>query len=147
MEMKYPGVGCAVMLIKDGRVLLGQRHSDPEKADSLLKGEGTWTMPGGGMNFHENPKDCARREAREETGIEVGDLELISVTNDKVHDAHFVTLGFRSTDFQGEPKIMEPDEIIEWKWFNFDEIPDKLFFPTRKILENYRDSNLLHEGE
>ncbi|MBN1896324.1 MAG: NUDIX domain-containing protein [Candidatus Aenigmarchaeota archaeon] len=141
---KKPMVGCAVMLMKGNKVLLGKRHNNPEKSDSLLHGEGTWTMPGGGMNFHENPKDCARREAREETGIEVGDFDLISVTNDKVHDAHFVTPGFKCTDFSGEAKIMEPDEIVEWKWFSFDEIPDNLFFPTRKIIENYRNNNILH---
>ena len=145
-EMK-PRVGCAIMLMKDGKVLLGKRHDDPEKADSRLHGEGTWTMPGGGMDFHENPKDCARREALEETGIEAGDMELISVTNDKVHDAHFVTLGFICSDFRGEPKVMEPDEITEWKWFAVDDVPEKLFFPTRKILENYRGKNLLHEGD
>ncbi len=144
---KKPRVGCAVMLMKGSKMLLGRRNDNPEKADSLLHGEGTWTMPGGGMGFHENPKDCARREAREETGIEVGDLDLISVTNDKVHDAHFITLGFKCTDFSGEAKLMEPDEIVEWKWFSFDEIPGNLFFPTRKIIENYRNNNILHEGD
>jgi len=42
-----PGVGFGVMILKQGRILLGKRHSDPDKADSELHGEGTWTMPGG----------------------------------------------------------------------------------------------------
>ncbi|MCK4714615.1 MAG: NUDIX domain-containing protein [Candidatus Aenigmarchaeota archaeon] len=145
--MKNPGVGCAIMLIKDDKVLLGHRSDNPETADTLLHGEGTWTMPGGKMDFQERPKDCARREALEETGIEVGGVELVSVSNDRVHDAHFVTLGFMSRDFNCEPKVMEPDEITEWRWFSFDEIPKNLFFPTRKIVENYRDQNILHEDD
>ena len=44
---KKPGVGFGVMILKQGRILLGKRHSDPDKADSELHGEGTWTMPGG----------------------------------------------------------------------------------------------------
>ena len=147
MGMTNPGVGCAIMLIKDGKVLLGHRSDNPEMAGSLLHGEDTWTMPGGKMDFQEKPKDCARREALEETGIEVGGVELVSVSNDRVHDAHFVTLGFMSRDFKGEPKVMEPDEITEWRWFSFDGIPENLFFPTRKIVENYRDQNILHEDD
>jgi hypothetical protein len=34
---------------------------------------------------------------------------------------------------------MEPDEIVEWKWFALDNLPDKIFFPSEKILKNYLD--------
>ncbi len=147
MEMTYPGVGCAVMLIRNGKVLLGHRHENPEKADSLLNGEDTWTFPGGKMDFHERPKETARRECLEETGIEAGDIDLISVSNDRVEKAHFVTLGFKCTDFSGEAKVMEPDEITEWKWFKPDNMPEKMFPPARKIVENYISNNLLHEDD
>ena len=43
---KKLGVGCGIMVLRDNKVLLGKRHDDPEKADSELYGEGTWTMPG-----------------------------------------------------------------------------------------------------
>ena len=35
---------------------------NPEKASSELHGEGTWTMPGGKMHFHEEFEDAAKRE-------------------------------------------------------------------------------------
>jgi 8-oxo-dGTP diphosphatase len=84
------------MALKDGKVLLGQRHPDPDKADSTLHGEGTWTMPGGKLDFGETFEDGAAREVFEETGIKVdkSSLKLINVTNDIVPDAHFITLGF-----------------------------------------------------
>src|SRR4030065_402019 len=100
-EYKKPRVGVGVIILKDNKILLGKRHEDPEKADSLLHGEGTWTLPGGKLDFGEALEDCAFREANEETGIEINKdkLKLISVTNDIVHDAHFITLGFLAEEF------------------------------------------------
>jgi 8-oxo-dGTP diphosphatase len=60
------------------------------------------------------------------------------VNNDKNEHAHFVTIGLFSDAFKGEPKVMEPDEIVEWQWFSLDNLPTPLFFPSAKIIENYR---------
>lgn len=76
---KRPGVGFGVMILKNGKVLLGKRHDDPIKASSLLHGEGTWTMPGGKLHFHEGLKKAAIREVLEETGIKVKSLEIVSI--------------------------------------------------------------------
>ncbi len=137
---KKPGVGVGIMLLKEGRVLLGRRHYDPQKADSELHGEGTWTMPGGKLHFGEELEGAACREVLEETGLKVNEkkLKIISITNDIAKDAHFVTIGFLCTDFQGKPKIMEPDEITEWRWFALDKLPNPIFFPSRKILNQYK---------
>jgi len=136
---KKPRVGIGVLILKDEKVLLGKRHEDPQKADSLLHGEGTWTLPGGKLDFKENLQDCAQREALEETGIKINKekLKIISVTNDIVKDAHFVTIVFLCEDFVGEPKVMEPDEITEWKWFNLDNLPRPIFFPSEKAINNF----------
>lgn len=40
-EKKKVGAGFGVMLLKEGKIFLGRRHADPEKADSELHGEGT----------------------------------------------------------------------------------------------------------
>lgn len=53
-ENKKVGVGFGVMLFKRGNILLGKRHSDPEKADSELHGEGTWIMPCGKLECGES---------------------------------------------------------------------------------------------
>lgn len=141
METKKIGVGFGVMFLKDGQILLGRRHVDPEKADSELHGEGTWTMPGGKLHFGESFEEGAQREVLEETGIEVSleDLEVISLTNDRVIDAHFVTVGMLCKRFQGEASVMEPDEITEWKWFDLDSLPSPLFDPSLKIIKNYTE--------
>ena len=133
------GAGIGIMILRDGKILLGKRHDDPEKADSALHGEGTWSMPGGKLDFGETPHEGAKREAEEETGLEINKdkLKLISVTNEIVTDAHFITLGFLCENFSGEPKVMEPDEITEWKWFDLDNLPTPIFSPSEKILKNF----------
>jgi len=131
------GVGIGIMILKDSKILLGKRHEDPEKADSELHGEGTWTMPGGKMDFGESFEETARREVLEETGIKIKKMKLISLTNDAVKDAHFITIGMLCEDFEGEAKVMEPDEITEWRWFDLSNLPKPMFFPAEKIALNY----------
>lgn len=142
---KKPGVGFGIMILREGKVLLGKRHNDPEKASSLLHGEGSWTMPGGKLDFQEEIAEGAKREVLEETGLKVNNLELISVSNDKVSDNHFVTLGFLCEDFEGESSVMEPDEITKWEWFDIKNLPDPLFPPSRKIIKNYLDKKIYQD--
>ena len=113
------GAGIGIILLKYGKVLLGKRHDDPEKADSALHGAGTWTMPGGKLHFGESFEQGAERELTEETGIKANKLKVISLSNDIKEDAHFVTIGLLCEDFEGQEKVMEPDEITCWKWFVF----------------------------
>ena len=115
LEKKKVGAGIGVMIFKDGKILLGRRHADAVKADSALRGEGTWTMPGGKLDFGESFEEGARREVSEETGLVLNEVKIFCVNNDKNEHAHFVTTGLFSDNFSGEPKIMEPDEIVEWQ--------------------------------
>ena len=137
MEKKKVGVGFGVMVLKEGKVLLGQRHVDPEKADSELRGEGTWTMPGGKLEFGESIEEGAIREVKEETNIDVKQVAVIAVNNDMNEHAHFITIGTLATEFSGEPEVMEPDEITRWKWFPLDDLPEPMFFPSKKLARNY----------
>ena len=146
MKVQVARAGAAVMLLKDGKVLLGKRHDDPEKAGSQLHGEGTWTLPGGKVDFGETIYDAAKRELKEETDLNAKKLELISVTDEIVHDAHFVTMGFVCTEWEGELKTMEPDEIIEWKWFSLDELPLPMFKPSAKMIKNYKEKTLYNHN-
>lgn len=137
MMNKKVGAGSGLMLLKNGKVLLGRRNEDPEKADSELNGAGTWTMPGGKFEFGESFEDGAKREFLEEAGMILDRVKIICVDNSKIERAHFVTLGMFSEYFVGELRVMEPDEIVEWVWFDLDELPSPLYFPSRRILENY----------
>ena len=148
-ENKKIGVGFGIMLLRSAMVLLGHRNDDAQKASSELHGEGTWTMPGGKLHFGESFEEGCIREVKEETGIDIKpqDLKLISVANDVAIDAHFVTLGFLADKFLGEPRVMEPDEITEWKWFAFGDLPQNLYHPSKKVLDNYLKNKIYGKNQ
>jgi len=129
------------MILRDGKILLWQRHIDPAKADSELHWEGTWTMPWGKMHFGESFEETCARETLEETWIIIDKtkIKIISITNDIVPDAHFVTIGFLCENFQWEAQVMEPDEITRREWFDLNNLPKPLFFPSEKVIKNYLD--------
>ena len=77
MEQKLRvGVGFGIAVVRDGKVLLGRRHEDPAKADSEMHGEGTWTMPGGKLEFGETFEAGAARELAEETGLVAAEADF-----------------------------------------------------------------------
>jgi len=139
LETKKVGAGFGVMLLKNNQVLLGKRNDDAKKADSALRGEGTWTMPGGKLEYGEEFEEGAKREVKEETGIILKDVKVICVNNDKNNFAHFVTVGLISEDFEGDARVMEPEEIIGWKWFDLDSLPTPIYFPSEKVLNYYKN--------
>lgn len=145
-EKKKVGGGVGIMIMRNGKILLGKRHDDPVKASSALRGEGTWTTPGGKLDFGESFEDGIRREVMEETGIKLNTIKVISLNNNKNEHAHFITIGFICDDFEGEPQVLEPDEIVEWQWFSLDNLPIPMFFPSARIIENYKRGEFYKPG-
>ena len=137
---KKVGTGFGVLVLKENKLLLGKRHEDPTKADSELHGEGSWTMPGGKFEFGESFEEGAARELKEETGMTLKKSKVLCVNNDKNEHAHFVTVGFLAEEFEGEPSIMEPDEITEWKYFPLNALPQNIFPPSVKVLKCYLEN-------
>ena len=106
-EKQRPKVGVGVMILRNEEILLGKRHDDSEKASSDLHGEGTWTMPGGKLDFQETLLDGAAREVLEETGIKINKekLKVISVADEIVPDNHYVTVGFLCQEFHSNSQF------------------------------------------
>ncbi|MCL1902260.1 MAG: NUDIX domain-containing protein [Alphaproteobacteria bacterium] len=127
------------IMVRDaaGRVLLGLRTSDASLGSSDLHGEGTWTFPGGKFDFGDGLFEGAARELKEETDLDLLRAEIISISNERVDTAHYITLGFLATEWNGTVKVMEPEEITKWEWFGLSALPANIFAPTRKFIENY----------
>ncbi|MDR0741159.1 MAG: NUDIX domain-containing protein [Rickettsiales bacterium] len=140
---KVTRAGIGIMVRNaDGQVLMGLRNSDKAKADSDLSGEGTWTFPGGKFDFGDSLFQGAARELKEETDLDLVRAEIISISNERSEDAHYVTLGFLVKEWTGEVKSMEPEEIICWDWFSLDALPKNIYDPTAKLIENYKARRL-----
>jgi len=138
IDMK-PGVGVGVMILKENKILLGLRNSDKIKAGSELQGQGTWTMPGGKVEFMEKLVDAAKRELEEETNLKATKLNFLCISDDMTENAHYVTVGFIAEDYTGEVKAMEPETILEWRWFDLNNLPNNLYEPSKKCIEKYRN--------
>lgn len=134
-----PGVGVGVMVIENNKILLGLRNPNKEKASSELQGQGTWTMPGGKVEFMEKLVDAAKRELEEETSLKATKLDILCISDDMTDTAHYVTVGFIVKEYSGEVKIMEPETIIDWKWFDLNELPENLYKPSQKCIEKYKN--------
>lgn len=148
VEKKKMGIGVGVMILNEkNQLLLGLRNDDPEKADSELHLEGTWTMPGGKVEFGESFEEAGKREVKEETNLDVNieDLEVISFTNDRNEHAQFVTAGMIARKYSGEVRTMEPDEIVKWNWFELNNLPKNMYFPSEKLLKNYINNTMYNK--
>lgn len=75
---KQPLVGVGGVVIHRRRALLIQRGTEPLKHQ--------WSIPGGMLELGEELADGARRELKEETGLDVEPLEVIAVFDRILHD-------------------------------------------------------------
>ncbi len=121
-------VGVGILVIQSGLVLLGKRKGP--------HGAGTWSAPGGLLEFGEEILDCAARELKEETGLVARVLELGPYTNDVFPEdhKHFVTIFVVARSIVGAPANLEPDKCEGWAWFKWGEWPTPLFKPVQSLL-------------
>ncbi|HUC88763.1 MAG TPA: NUDIX domain-containing protein [Candidatus Paceibacterota bacterium] len=119
-EIQKPKVGVAVLIIKEGKILLGKRIGKHAL--------GTYGFPGGKLEYMESFEECLKRETFEETGIEIENIKFSFVTNLTAYPpSHFVHLGFTADLKSGEPKVCEPDKFESWDWYDLDNLPSPLF--------------------
>lgn len=124
---KRPLVGIGVVVVKEGKVLLGKRRGS--------HGVGEWSFAGGHLELKESVEECAKRELQEETDIKALSLTLGPWTEDLMeNDKHYITLFVFVTNFEGEPKLMEPHKCEGWDWFPWENLPTPLFSPIRSLI-------------
>ena len=124
---KITRIGVAVILKKDGKVLMGKRKG--------AHGSGTWSFPGGHLEFNETIEETAKRELKEETNLEIKTLTLGPYTEDffEKEDKHYITIFVLADYVSGSPELMEPDRCEEWLWFSWNEMPENVFLPIKNL--------------
>lgn len=120
------GVSIDAVIVKDGKILLIKRGSEPYKDH--------WALPGGYVEWDESIEMAVRREIKEEINTEVVELRLIGVyskpdrhPNQVINMAYLVTI-------EGEP--MAGDDAKEIKWTSLTELPEELAFDHRQIIND-----------
>ena len=121
-------VGVAVIVLREEKVLLGRRRN--------THGEGTWAFPGGHLEFNESVENCAKREVREETGLEITNIRFGSFTNDvfKREEKHYVTLFVVADSLPGTPEVREPEKCDTWQWLAWGDFPEPRFLPIENLI-------------
>lgn len=105
----------------------------------LLKhsyGPQVWSLPGGGLGAREDPLAAARREVREELGVELARLEpvgtLVEELSGSPHTAHIFT---GVCDRQPQP---DRREVTEARFFPSHSLPEPLGETTRRRIAVWR---------
>lgn len=127
-------VGIGVLILREGRILLGHRVG---RDTGGIYEPGSWCLPGGKQEYGETVLEGAAREVEEETSLLIRGAEIFGAADDIAPDRHFVTLWVVAKDCEGTARVTEPDKQDEWRWFAPDELPERLYGPSKKFIRAY----------
>ena len=106
--------GVEAVIERDGRILLARRADEPAK--------GLWDLPGGFPHEGEEPLAALEREVREETGLELGDVELLGIWIEPDYEGRSVfSVTYRASAGPGD--AIAADDVSELRWVGPDELP------------------------
>ncbi len=89
-----------------------------------------WGLPGGDLHFGEDPVEGIRRELKEETGLEAGEVKLLLVENSR--QMKHLALTYLCTDVHGT--FTPSDEVASIRYFDQDALPT-FFAEDRETIE------------
>ncbi|KAG0006226.1 Nudix hydrolase 15, mitochondrial [Entomortierella chlamydospora] len=130
-------VGVGVWIIHGRKALIGQRKGS--------HCPGTWQLAGGHLEFGESFEECAIRETKEETDLDLdpATVKFVAADNNVMSNInkHYVGI-FMSGNVKGstDAKNMEPNKCERWVWVTKEELLDDkgpyrpLFVPLEKFI-------------
>ncbi|GIN42341.1 NUDIX hydrolase [Heyndrickxia oleronia] len=127
-------VGVAVAVINEKGEFLLQKRID-----------GLWGVPGGFIELGESTEEAGRREVLEETGIEIGQLDLLGVFSGKQHfvklpngdEFYPITIAYISKEIKGGVLKADGQETTEAKFFKANELPEGLNPLIKNLIKQY----------
>jgi 8-oxo-dGTP diphosphatase len=115
LEYRNPALAVDAAVRRDDQVLLIQRGNEPWK--------GAWALPGGFVDYGEDPTDAVLRELQEETGLSGRIIRLLDAKGDPNRDPrkHIVSIVYL-IEAEGEP-------------VGGDDAADARFWPIELVLD------------
>ncbi len=107
-----PHAAVTVAIVKDDQILFSKRAAEPNK--------GKYDMPGGFMEYGEDPIAAVKRETMEETGLTIHSLELIGAsTHEYEPNSSTTDLIYVCKNWSGEPVAQDDVAELAWKPVEF----------------------------
>jgi 8-oxo-dGTP diphosphatase len=129
MKNKKPALSVDVIIeYPDHEIILGKRKVKPFK--------GEWGLPGGHVDYGETVEDAARREVKEETGLEIELLNIVGIFSDPERDprGHAVSIVYHARPAGGTLKAgSDAKEVM--KTGNY--LSMSLAFDHHKMVEKF----------
>jgi len=134
-----PRTGTSVIFIKDSHVLLSERAREPRK--------GLYSFPGGFLKFGEAPRAAAIREVKEETGVDVTELELLDART-VMYEENETTCSilFLAKAWKGEFVAADDSAALVWQTIDSLEL-DKFAWPTTDMVAKLKTLAVRVESE
>lgn len=121
-------VAVYTILLKDNQVLMMRRVNTGYM-------DGKYGLPAGHIEADEFPEEAAIRETKEEIGVDVKDLQIVSVL---YSDDNYVCFCFKTDQWKGEIKNCEEDKCDDIRWFDLDSLPENITPEVETALENFK---------
>lgn len=118
----YAIAAVAAVLIKDNKILLVRRGHPP--------GQGKWSVPGGALEPGEKLVEAAKRELREETGLDAEAIGVLWILNNIVYDKEGRTLyHYLIADLLFDPETIRGElkpggDVVDARWFEVSQLID-----------------------
>ncbi|GHH97408.1 NUDIX hydrolase [Neobacillus kokaensis] len=129
-------------------ILVGSVVGVMDEQDRILlqkRPNGVWGLPGGLLELGESAEEAGRREVWEETGIEIGQLELVGVFSGEKYfvklengdEFYPVTIAYRSTDIKNKKIRIDGVETLDAQFFEITALPAGTSNLVRTMIQKY----------
>lgn len=124
IHYRNPTVGVAMIVMRESRLLLVERTGTDT---------GSWCIPCGHVEWGEDIRDAARREAMEETGLDVMPGPVFAV-HSNFHNPDQLTVGVWFWSFENSGRLNPGSDALQARFYSINALPEKMAFPTDTLV-------------
>lgn len=143
-DFPMPSITCDVLVLREKFKTNDKRFLETKNEVLLIKRKNEpfkdcWSLPGGFMELDETLVECAKRELKEETGIDVDASKLyfkkILDKVDRDSRGRVISVVYM-THVSKQIKVKVGDDAKEYAWFDVNNLPDNIAFDHKELFNN-----------